>query len=117
MSIQNKLKEVYGALTTISDDLPVFHYTASSDTKAPYLLWYEESEGDSLEAGNHKAEQSLDGWVDFFTPNEFDELVDSIQDSLNGIENLSWTLSNVSYGDPSNSDDNLIHYTWSWRIL
>lgn len=116
MSMQTKIQTIQTALTNISN-LKVYHYFAPSGTKVPYCVWYEDGESGSLDANNHKAEQAVEGYVDYYTKTEFDTMVDSIQEALNGIENCHWSLDSVMYGDPSNEDTNAIHMTWYWRIL
>lgn len=115
MSIGNKLKPLKDALTSLN--VPCYHYYAPSERIIPYIVWYEDGEVSSLEANNHKAEQALSGYVEYFTQTEFDPVVDSIQDKLNSVENLAWTYESVIYGDPSNEDNNTIHHSWSWGVM
>lgn len=112
LTIQSKLQSVKNALLAVSDR--VYHYTAPTNAKVPYIVWYEESEGGSLEANNHKAEQAVYGWVELFTQTEFDPLFDSVQNALNSVEGLAWTWNDTSYGDPARDDDKVIHSSWSW---
>lgn len=109
------LEPIYQTLTSISG-LTVYHYNAPSNQKIPYCVWYEDGEASSLESDNHKAEQAIGGYIDYFTKTEFDAKVDAIQNALNTIENCSWTYESVIYGDPS-FESNVIHHTWSWRLL
>lgn len=115
MSIQNKIKAISDALKEISG-LKVYHYFAPSRAQLPYCVWYEDGEASSLESDNHKAEQAIEGYVDYFTKTEFDATFDSIQTALNGIENCSWTYDSTIYGDPARDDNNTIHHTWTWGI-
>lgn len=114
MSIQEKLEKLKNAL--VSALAKTYHYHAPSGVKAPYLVWQEEGEYSSAEMEGHKAEQSIYGFADFYTAKEFDPIVDDIQEALNSMDNCYWELSNVQYGDPTAEDDNLIHYTWEWRL-
>lgn len=117
VTIQTKLQRVSAALVGIQAlNNKVYHYFAPSSVKIPYVVWYENGEASSLEASNHKAEQAIAGYVDYYTKTEFDTAVDSIQTALNGIENLSWQYESTIYGDPTSEDNNTIHHTWSWRI-
>lgn len=109
------LRAIYQALTAISG-LTVYHYQAPSNQSLPYCVWYEDGESSSLESDNHKAEQAIGGYIDYFTKTEFDAKVDAIQTALNGIENCSWTYESVIFGDPS-YQSTVIHHTWSWRLL
>lgn len=116
MFSMNKLSAIYEALTAISG-LKVYHYFAPSQTKLPYCVWYEDGEASALDASNHKAEQAIRGYVEYFTKTEFDSVFDSIQSALNSIENLGWSYESTIYGDPSSDDDNTIHHTWSWELM
>lgn len=108
MTLTSKLERIANELASI-EGLKLYHYWRPH-LEAPYAIWYEESESESLEANNHKAEQSIHGFLDYFTKQEFDEMVDIIQYKLNEIENLGWELSFVQYED----ETNLIHYTWEF---
>lgn len=106
----SKLTKIRDALTSI-DGLAVYHYWHPR-LQAPYLIWAEENEGDSLWTSNHKKEQVIEGTIDYFTKTDLDPMVDVIQNKLNEIENLGWTLSMVQYED----ETNLIHFSWDWSI-
>lgn len=112
--LQTRLKDFYEGLAALK--IPCFHYFAPSSTPAPYIVWNEDSEDEPFNADNTKARQSISGFVEYFTGSEFDGNIDDIQDFLNGFDSLSWTWEATQYGDPTNGDDNLIHYTWSWRM-
>ena len=116
MSTQTKIQKIQTALTQISN-LNVYHYFAPSNSSLPYCVWYEEREDSSLQANNSKAEQAIGGYVDYYTKTEFDAMFDSIQAALNGVENCYWEYESTIYGDPSNENNNVIHHTWSWRVM
>lgn len=113
MSLQTKMKAFYETLTAV---VTTYHYFAPSEAKVPYAVWYEDGETSSLQAENHKAEQAVGGYLDYYTKTEFDEMCDTIQETLNSIEGVSWSYDSVIYGDPTSEDNNTIHHTWSWRI-
>lgn len=108
--MQSKLIKVRDALTSI-ENLKVYHYWHPR-LEAPYCIWAEESEGDSIWTSNHLQEQIIQGSVDYFTKMEFDPVVDEIQSALNGVELLGWNLEAIQYED----ETNLIHYTWSFEV-
>ena len=108
--MQEKLSKIKDALTSI-DNLKVYHYWRPR-LQAPYLIWAEEGEGDSLWTSNHLQEQIITGTVDYFTKTELDPIVDTIQEKLNGVESLGWNLEAVQYED----ETNLIHYSWHFEI-
>lgn len=115
MSIQ-KILAIKDALTAI-EGLSVYHYFTPSRKPLPYCVWYELGENSSLEADLHKAEQAIEGYVDYFTKTEMDPMFDAIQDALNGIENCTWTYEATAYGDPAADNNNVIHHTWVWRVF
>ena len=108
--MQEKLSKIKDALTSI-ENLKVYHYWRPR-LQAPYLIWAEEGEGDSLWTSNHLQEQVIKGTVDYFTKTELDPIVDTIQEKLNGVESLGWNLEAVQYED----ETNLIHYSWYFEI-
>lgn len=111
LNMQSKLSLIKDALTSI-DGLNVYHYWRPK-MNAPYCIWQEEGEPDSFNANNHKQEQVISGTIDYFTKQDLDSMVDSIQNAINGVECLGWSLSNVDYED----ETNLIHYTWNFEIV
>lgn len=114
ISLQNRLRAFYTGLTSLG--IPCTHFYAASAQKPPYIVWYEDSEDNSLQLDNHKARQALSGYVDFFTKTEFDSNFDVIQEYLDNVEGLSWSWESSQYGDPTQGDTNLYHHTWSWRL-
>lgn len=109
--MNSKLMKIRDVLTSI-DGLKVYHYWRTRQ-KAPYCIWQEDGEGESLHTNNHKSEQVISGTVDYFTLNEYDQNIESIQEALNSLENCGWRLNSVQYEE----DTNLIHYEWSWEIV
>lgn len=116
MLLQAKLLIVQNALTSI-DGLEVFHVHAGSEATVPYCVWNEDGEDSSLQSDNHKSEQSISGYVDYFTKTDFDPMVDAIQNALNSVDGLYWTYYSKSYGDPTSDNNNTLHYVWEWRLL
>lgn len=108
--MQEKLSKIKDALTSI-EDLKVYHYWHPR-LEAPFCIWAEEGEGDSLWVSNHLQEQVITGTVDYFTKTELDPMVDYIQSALNSVELLGWKLDSVMYED----ETNLIHYSWDFEI-
>lgn len=108
--MMSQLTKIRDSLTSI-EDLKVYHYWRPK-LEAPFLIWAEDGEGDSLHTGNHKSEQVITGTIDYYTLTDLDSMVDTIQDKLNTIECLGWELSSVDYED----ETNLIHYTWDFEI-
>lgn len=110
--MQDKLKIIQEILLTVTDK--VYHYEAMH-VSDKYIVWAEDSEGSSLEADNYKAEQSIQGTIDYFTKEEFDENVDKIQEALT-VSCISFYLNSVQYESADDSGSNLIHYEWVWEV-
>ena len=110
MSMQNKLRSFGDSLRGICPE--VWHYNRPTRTKPPFLIWAEDGEADTdLNADNHKAEQSIHGYIDYFTLAEFDAAVDSVQDVLD-VHGSEWRLNDVQ----KEEETNLIHYSWEFVI-
>ena len=108
-SMNSTLSKVKTALTGIKD-LKVYHYWRPR-LEAPFCIWAEDGEGDSIHTDNRKEEQVISGTIDYFTKTEFDVMADNIQQALNESE-IAWELSSVDYED----ETNLIHFTWSFEV-
>lgn len=90
---------------------PVFHYSATGQT-GNYIVWAEDSEGNSLNADDKKEDFSIQGTIDYFTKTEYDPVVEQIQDKLTEAE-ISWGLNSVQYEE----DTEYIHYEWVWELI
>ena len=62
-------------------------------------------------ANNRMSEQQLHGTVDLYTLEEYNPLIDEIQEALNEVMG-GWSLNTVDYED----ETNLIHYEWEWTL-
>ena len=110
-SLNEKLREFMNEIKSVKEGLKVYHYEKAAKATAPYVVWAEEGEDDSLDADNNKEEQQIEGWLEFYTQTEFDSAIDDIQEKLNEIT-CGWRLDAVQYED----ETKLIHYSWTWRI-
>lgn len=106
-----QLQKIRDCLTSI-EGLDVYHYWHPR-LQAPYCIWAEDGEGDSLHTNNHKSEQVITGTIDYFTKTEFDVMVENIQNALNDLENCGWELNSVQYED----DTGLYHFEWNFQII
>lgn len=87
-----------------------YHYVKPEATIAPYAVWQENGDA-GFNADNSKKERVLEGIIDFFTLDENDAKLDSIENAL--IEmGASWSLTAVQY----EQETRLIHYSWDWSI-
>lgn len=107
MTLNDKLKRLADGLSTLG--CPVHHYHRSR-LEPPCIVWAEEG-AYAQHADNCVAEQSPRGTLDYFAHDEFDPMVDSIQDKLQEL-GIAWGLNSVQYEE----DTDLIHYEWVWEV-
>lgn len=107
-SLQTRLKAIGDALAELT--ARCYHYYRPK-MDPPYIVWAEDSEASSLQADDHKAEQAVSGWVDYYTLTEYDPICDQIQETLNGLP-VAWRLDSVDYEE----ETNLIHYSWHIEV-
>lgn len=110
-SLQNNLKRIKDALNTTSANGSVYHFTRPKDKLDRWVVWQEDGESESHRANNRKVEQQIHGTIDCYTLQEFDPLLDEIQNALNDA-GIGWSLLSVQYEDKTN----LIHYEWEFYI-
>ena len=111
MSLVSKAQKIRTALTGITD-LKVYHLTVPAGTKAPYAVWQEDSEGQSMHADDQKIEQVLEVTIDYFTKTEYDAMTDTIQGALNDAR-IAWRLNSFQYEEEAA----LLHYEWLCRVI
>lgn len=111
--LQDKLKILRDALVGISKKVKVYHYWRP-DLKPPFIIWQEDGETDSLHSNNRKAEQGIHGTVDFYTKEEYDEVFDTIQETLDELymQGFSFRWESTDY----ENETNLIHHSWDWWL-
>lgn len=109
-SLQAKLSRVRDALVSVTSK--TYHYRRPSTVQKNYIIWAEDSEDNSFEADNIKAEQQIHGTIDYFTQTEFDPIVDAVQEALLSVR-VSFRLNSVDYED----DTKLIHYEWEFWVV
>lgn len=117
MTLNQKLERIADALVTgLTHDgelvCNVYHYWRPQ-MQAPFVVWGEDGEVNySLDADDRKAEQAVAGYVDYYTKTEFDPVIDTIQEILNGMTGFpfQWRLAIVLFEE----ETNLIHYQWEW---
>lgn len=90
---------------------PVYHYHASNQT-GNFIVWGEDSEGDSIYADDHKIDHAIQGTIDYFTTAEFDPVVKKIEDTLTSAE-IVWRLNSVQ----RENDTGYIHHEWVWEVF
>ena len=77
-----------------------------------YFVWQEDGEASSFHSDDHKLEQQIHGTIDCYTLQEYDPLLDEIQDALDKADLVGWSLLSVQYED----ETKLIHYEWEFYI-
>ena len=111
IALHQKLKKLQDALVSIFRD--TYHYQRPARKAAPFAVWKEDHEDMSIETDNRKAEQGIEGYLDFYTLKEFDPIADAFQTCLNDLDDVKyWHLDSIDKED----ETGLIHYRWSWRV-
>jgi len=87
-----------------------FHYNAWSKPDK-YIVWAEDGQSDAIHADNQMQIQVLQGTVDYFTKTEFDPMIDTIQQAMNGVD-MAWALNSVQHEE----DTGFIHHEWTWEV-
>lgn len=108
MNLQSKLKGFGYALAALHPE--TYHYKRPQKKKGTFVIWAEQGEATSFEADNLKQEQLINVLVDCFTKDEYDPLLDRIQNLLQQWG--AWVLQSVQYED----ETDYIHYEWSIDI-
>lgn len=109
ISVVDKLKKIRDAMNGVSGK--VYHYKRPKDVKPAWIVWQEDGTADCLRADDKMHEQQIHGTIDLYTLEEYDPLIDEIQEALNGVMG-GWSLQMVDYED----ETNLIHYEWEWTL-
>ena len=111
IALMSKLQNLRDAFVAVHSK--TYHYQRPDRSAAPFAIWKEDHEDLSIEADNHKAEQGIVGYLDYFTLTEFDQTVDAFQTCLNETASVKyWNLDSVDKED----ETGLIHFRWSWRV-
>lgn len=110
--MQSKLKIIPQVLLSVTEN--VGHYQALNETDK-YIVWAEDSEGSSVEGDDKKINQSIEGTIDYYTSEEFDENVDKIQDALKSAC-ISFYLNSVQYESIDEGGTDKIHYEWVFEV-
>lgn len=109
-TMKSKLEPIRDMLVGILPNA-TYHYFRIVKKKK-YIIWAEDGEDNSHHADNRKQIQQVTGTIDLFTQDEFDPVVDQIQEGLNEL-GIGWNLNSVQHED----ETNLIHYEWIFRVV
>lgn len=101
-----------GVGKALNDALPglVSHYHRPAGNR-PYLIWAESAESDAFYSDNHKTEQSISVLADYYTQEEYDPNLDTIQETLDTIAD-AWRIDAVLYEE----ETQLIHYAFTFEM-
>lgn len=110
----SKLKIIPDTLSEILPISQIFHYQAMKRSDQ-YIVWAEDSEGDSVEGNDRKINQSVQGTIDYFTKKDMDENVDKIQRALSKAM-ISFYLNSTQYESYDDSGADYIHYEWVFEV-
>ncbi len=103
-------KKVKAAVLAVLPDR-VWHFTAPQGTKAPYIVWGEDGQGEADYTDNEMAGQAIQGTVDYFTKTENDPLFSKLQKSLS-LHGIPFYLRSIQYEE----ETGFIHYQWVWEV-
>lgn len=110
MSLQSKLRGFGEGLAEVTGPSTYHYFRPQLDP--PFTIWAEDGEDGSFNANNHKQEQQIHGTTDYYTQEEFDPIVDAIQEYLNAICGCGWKLLSVQYEEETNTQ----HFEWEWFL-
>lgn len=92
-------------------DKRVWHFFAH-DRTPPYIVWAEDSQGDSVSGDGAMVHQAISGTVDLFSADLDDVVLPmKVQEALNS-GGIAWRLNSVQYED----DTGLKHLEWVWKV-
>ena len=112
MMLHQKLKRVGQVLSAVAENC--FHYYRAG-MEAPYIVWSEEGETNSITLDNVKTSQTIGGTIDYYTRTEYDPTAEEIQTALVSLQQempFEWSLGSVQY----ETETKLIHWQWEFRI-
>lgn len=89
----------------------VYHYFTATGAVAPYIVWAEDGQSDSLHGDEIMTDQIIEGTIDLFTKVEYDPLFSGIQDALNNA-GIPFRLNHSGY----ETDTKIFHFEWVWNI-
>lgn len=103
-----QLKRVRDTLLTVTKD--VYHYEKTS-IEERYIVWQEDSEGDSLHADDKHEITVFSGTIDLYTKLEYDPWIQEIQKALDNAE-IACHIESIQYEE----ETKFIHYEWRFEV-
>ena len=106
-SLKLILAPLKAALLTVTDK--VYHYEGLKEDDK-YIVWAEDGDN-SLNSDNIMTAQAIQGTIDYFTSEEYDENIDKIQTALNNAR-ISFYLNSQLYDDETKK----MQYQWVFEV-
>lgn len=103
-------KCIKDALLTVTQK--VYHYQAPPDEDAPYIVWMEYGQADSIWANNRMVAQSMQGVIEYYTPDENDPAVEAIQHALTAA-GIAFALDEIEF----DKETGLICHVWTFESV
>ena len=88
-----------------------FHYH-SAYKKDKYIVWQENTQGNTGYGDGKPTTKTIDGTIDYFTLTEYDSNKELIEQALIDL-GIAWRLNSIQYED----DTGYIHYEWTWEMI
>ena len=111
LKLNDTLRYFKNVINTASDRM--WHYERPHGEKFPWGVWTEYSEEGSAHANNRKQVQPVMIILDYFTQQEFDPVIDKIQNTLNEAPGITFDLSDILWDEDTKS----IHYSWNVEVI
>jgi len=87
-----------------------YHYYADGAT-GNYIVWAEDSQGDSLHSDNVMKALAVQGTIDYYTKTEYDTIAQEIEMAMNNSK-ISWKLNSIQFEE----ENGYIHSEWIWEV-
>jgi hypothetical protein len=103
------LEQVRDVFLSVLPDATFHYYAWSKPDK--YIVWAEDGQADSAHSDNKMKLMALQGTADYYTKQEYDPIVDQIEETMNNSR-MSWRLNSVQYEE----ETGYIHHEWVWEV-
>lgn len=90
-------------------NIPVAHYGWEKNRlpAADYIVYAEDGANDFMADEKH-VERATEGTVDLFTRNYARDAADPIEEALEGLTGVAWSLNSIQFEE----DTRYVHYEW-----
>ncbi|MEG1106503.1 MAG: hypothetical protein RSD63_08695 [Eubacterium sp.] len=104
-----QLTKVKEALLTVTNN--VYHQCANG-ASGNYIVWQEDSAGETMFGNGNMEERAIEGTIDFFTKNEFDKKIEAIEKALTQ-GSVFFKLNAIQFEE----DTGYTHYEWIFEVM